>query len=121
MVQITKTALALATLLQTTNAIKRIDDAACFADSELTFGQNQYFIFYTRDPGAIRPIPWCYAESGTKEYDVGDFINIVSYRAGNNAGRFEYEPGDGSMYKHEFSKQDDNTQDYYQLVYLTID
>jgi hypothetical protein len=60
---------------------------------------GDYFAIYDDRPG---PKIWrCFANAG--ELDVNS-TNVGGFHSGNNAGWFEYEPGDGSRYRHTFGK-----------------
>nr|WHI95072.1 hypothetical protein [Calcarisporium cordycipiticola] len=45
----------------------------------------------------------CYANSGDLDVELYD---VSYFSSGNNAGFFEYAPGDGYWYQHSFGKQD---------------
>ena len=96
--------LALAASIHSAAAIREIDFGACFGDAELTFGNNQYFIFWEKGGNDHTARPRCFAEAGKRDFAVGEIDEIVEYWSGNNEGTLTYEPGDGSMYEHHFPK-----------------
>jgi len=51
----------------------------------------------------------CFANAG--DLTIGQ-DGVTSINTGNNAGYFEYEPGDGSRYRHDFGKGEEITKNY---------
>lgn len=51
----------------------------------------------------------CFANAG--DLTIGQ-DGVTSFNSGNNAGFFEYEPGDGSRYRHTFNKGETITKNY---------
>jgi hypothetical protein len=102
MVRITAASLlaVAATYLQSVSAIREIDFASCFGDTQIPFG-NQYFAIGSKKSTDTAVYFRCWAEAGETDIDIS---NIVTYNSGNNAGFFEYEPGDGWKYRHSFGK-----------------
>ncbi|OAQ69846.1 hypothetical protein VFPPC_13265 [Pochonia chlamydosporia 170] len=76
------------------NAVKEINFLTCF------FAGKYFSLDYTNFFGG-RVWTRCWADRGDKDMRQ---TSVVSYSSGNNAGWFEYEPGDGSRYKHTFQK-----------------
>lgn len=113
--------LALGTLFQNAVAVKEIDDASCFGDTQLPFAEMKYLAFGDKPSGATRVTYWCYGEAG--DLDIPDNIlwSVTAFNSGNNAGSFEYEPGDGSRYLHSFGKGESNTFDYNRISKIHID
>lgn len=68
------------------------------ADCQLDLSENYFVVNYQQITGG-RVFARCFADAGDISI-IQDFT--VSYIAGNNAGYFEYEPGDGSRYRHDF-------------------
>lgn len=62
----------------------------------------------------------CYANAG--DIDIPSYSpgTTESFSSGNNAGYFDYEPGDGSRYRHTFGKGESKFQHYGQVVHLHI-
>lgn len=89
-----------ATCLQPVDAIKKIDFASCFRDTQIP-GGNQYFALGQKSSTDSRVAFYCWANAGDTDISVG---NVVTYNSGNNAGYFEYEPGDTWRYRHNFGK-----------------
>lgn len=121
MVRLSTSPLAFVISIQLAAAIKEIGFGSWFSDPELTFGNNKYFVFWSKQSSDSHAQPHCYADAGTLEFDVGDLTNIVSFWSGNNKGRFEDEPGDEYKYTHKFKKHVEGEKEWGQLVYLTID
>ncbi|MDT5042833.1 MAG: hypothetical protein QOE51_3818 [Actinoplanes sp.] len=59
----------------------------------------------------------CFANAGDLNVDFG---GIDNYTSGNNAGYFEYEPGDGWRYRHTFPKGENITQNFGEIVSIHI-
>ncbi|OAA36427.1 hypothetical protein NOR_07506 [Metarhizium rileyi] len=79
-----------------TTAIKEINVFTCmFSPGYLSFS----YTVGNRGNYVAR----CFAESG--ETDVNQ-EHVTSYCSGNNAGWFEYEPGDEYLYRHYFNKSE---------------
>ncbi|RJQ75486.1 hypothetical protein D5S17_20820 [Pseudonocardiaceae bacterium YIM PH 21723] len=83
---------------------------------ECNFEQSDYFVIYDNQGGP--KIHRCFAQAG--QLDVNS-THVGGFHAGNNAGWFEYEPGDGSRYRHTFGKGDKVDHNYSFLGTLHID
>ncbi|MFJ9948293.1 beta/gamma crystallin domain-containing protein [Kitasatospora sp. NPDC091207] len=59
----------------------------------------------------------CFANAGDLWIDQS---RVTSFSSGNNAGYFEYEPGDGSLYRHSFGKNESLTKNYGTVTTLHI-
>ncbi len=109
MVQISAASLLALTAmyLQSASAIKEIGFGPCFGDTQVP-GKGQYFTLGEKTSTDTAVYFKCWADAGETDIDFGP---IVTFSSGNNDGFFEYEPGDGSRYRHSFSrgvKNDDN-------------
>ncbi|QWF79749.1 beta/gamma crystallin domain-containing protein [Amycolatopsis sp. CA-230715] len=91
-------------------AINEINVAEC------NFEQGDYFTIYDNDAGP--KIHRCFANSGQMEVNAGHF---GGFHSGNNAGWFEYEPGDGYRYRHTFGKFESRDVNYKFIGPLHID
>lgn len=60
----------------------------------------------------------CYADAGDMSLGLD---RVTSFKSGNNAGYFEYEPGDGYRYRHYFPKGQGITKSYGHVYFLHID
>ena len=60
----------------------------------------------------------CYADAGSLSLGLD---RVTSFKSGNNAGYFEYEPGDGYRYRHSFPKGEQITKQYGWVAFLHID
>lgn len=102
MVQITGASLLAisAMFIQSASAIKEIDFGACFGDTEIP-GGGKYFALGEKSGSDTAVYFRCWGDAGETDIDFGP---IVTFSSGNNAGFFEYEPGDGSRYRHSFDK-----------------
>lgn len=99
-----------AMFLQSASAIKEIGWGACFGDTEIP-GGGKYFALGEKSGSDTTVYFRCWGDAGDTDIDFGP---IVTFYSGNNAGSFEYEPGDGSRYRHDFDKgveNDDNDGD----------
>ncbi|KAK7755640.1 hypothetical protein SLS62_002250 [Diatrype stigma] len=90
----------IASLLQTTSAIKEIGFGPCFGDTEIP-GGSKYLALGEKSGSDTAVYFRCWGDAGDTDIDFGP---IVTFYSGNNAGYFEYEPGDGSRYRHSFDK-----------------
>ncbi|MFE1317972.1 beta/gamma crystallin domain-containing protein [Kitasatospora phosalacinea] len=59
----------------------------------------------------------CFANAGDIWIDQS---SVTSFSSGNNAGYFEYEPGDGYLYRHYFGKNEALTRNYRTITTLHI-
>ncbi|PGH50671.1 hypothetical protein CRI70_10805 [Streptomyces sp. Ru87] len=59
----------------------------------------------------------CFADAGDLWIDQD---RVTSFSSGNNAGYFEYEPGDGWLYRHYFGKNESITKNYGTITTLHI-
>ncbi|MBB4678554.1 beta/gamma crystallin domain-containing protein [Crossiella cryophila] len=77
---------------------------------------DKYFIIGIRnnDGGFKR----CFANAGERSLDQP---GVTNFSSGNNKGWFEYEPGDGSRYRHSFGKNQSKYQRYGAVVKIHID
>lgn len=105
--------MALSILTPGTLAIKKLDWGACFGDTRVPFHTPEFLSFET--DADVQ----CYAEAGTLT-DIRGVTGITAFRSGNNAGYFDYEPGDGSMYRHNFNKWETKDQRYGTLANIVI-
>lgn len=103
---------AVVTLLGHSMAIKTIDGLSCFGDTNIPFVDAQYLAFGDKPNGATRPTYWCYGEAGQLDIPSDILWDVTTFNSGNNAGYFEYEPGDGSRYRHTFDKHQSQNYDF---------
>lgn len=59
----------------------------------------------------------CFANAGDLNIGQG---GVENFSSGNNAGYFDYEPGDGWIYRHTFGKHESKTQAYGLVTNLHI-
>ncbi|KAF5120347.1 hypothetical protein E5D57_013701 [Metarhizium anisopliae] len=85
---------ATAYILPGAGAIEEVDVASCM------FATDFFTLSYTIRSGATT-LSRCFADAGEMEMSQRD---VVSYSSGNNKGWFDYEPGDGYLYRHSFNK-----------------
>jgi hypothetical protein len=92
-------------------AIKEINPVSCELDVSA-----KYFhlgIHNSNGTGTTR----CWADAG--DTSIGQ-PGVVGFSSGNNAGYFEYEPGDGGIYRHTFGKNESITKNYGLVTVLHI-
>ncbi|TDD58803.1 hypothetical protein E1263_17610 [Kribbella antibiotica] len=83
--------------------------------AECQWNHGQYLAFHDVPAG---PQVWvCYANAGQMWIDQGP---VGGFNAGNNSGWFEYEPGDGWLYRHTFNKWDKIDKKYGQVTTIHI-
>jgi len=98
-----------------TAAITVAGATPAFATNEINFAECQfvrgqgYFSFHGQAVPPFPPVYRCWANAG----DVNvDSEYVWGFSSGDNAGWFEYEPGDGSRYRHYFGKWESNEYHY---------
>lgn len=89
--------IATAYILPGAGAIEEVGVISCM------FSTDFFTVSYTIRSGAMT-LARCFADAGEMDMSQSD---VVSYSSGNNKGWFEYEPGDGYLYKHSFNKSND--------------
>ncbi|MGW9435826.1 beta/gamma crystallin domain-containing protein [Streptomyces sp. NPDC055607] len=107
--------LAVAALLAGTvpaAATNEVDFFHCQADFN-----GEYLQFGIRNPNGTGTLR-CFANAGDLAVGQG---GVERFGSGNNAGWFEYEPGDGWRYRHTFGKWERITKDYGHVTHLHID
>lgn len=88
--------LALTASLPAAMAIHEVNAIDCIVDIP-----EDYFVVNYKQITGGQVYARCYADAG--EISIIQY-GTVSYISGNNAGWFEYEPGDGSRYRHTFDR-----------------
>ncbi|MET7638911.1 hypothetical protein [Streptomyces sp. NPDC005438] len=84
--------------------------------AECQLGFDNYFVIgMTADNGL--GTRRCFADAGDLWIDQD---RVTSFDSGNNEGYFEYEPGDGGLYRHTFGKNESITKDYGIITTLHI-
>lgn len=84
-------------------------------DCQADFG-SQYFHLGIRNPNGTGTTR-CFANAG--DLDIGQG-GVEQFSSGNNAGWFDYEPGDGYVYRHSFGKGESTYQAYGYVTHLHI-
>ncbi|WP_434445975.1 beta/gamma crystallin domain-containing protein [Lentzea sp. E54] len=84
--------------------------------AECNFESRQYFTIWDNQAGP--KIKRCFADAGTMEVRSS---HVGGFSSGNNAGWFEYEPGDGWRYRHYFKKWETINKNYSWMGTLHID
>lgn len=102
-------------------ALAVITVPAAYATNEVNFVEclfnGEYFtIGMTWDNGLGSRR--CFANRGDLWIDQG---RVTGFSSGNNAGWFDYEPGDGWLYRHYFKKWENWTANYITITTLHID
>ena len=72
-------------------------EVACGLDGTEYF----YVSYHSNEFTGGGVIDRCFADAGNYDIDQND---VASFSSGNNAGHFDYDPGDGYRYRHTFSK-----------------
>jgi hypothetical protein len=84
---------------------------------DCTFGTAD-FLVSARHPANGLGTRRRYADAGDLSLDLN---RVTSFDSGDNAGHFDYEPGDGRRYRHYFPKWERITKPYGFVVHLHID
>ena len=117
-----KRARSIAVVILATLGITLATTAPSWATFEVNFfdctlGTADFLVFgqsFDNGLGSRR----CYADAGELSLDLD---HVASFKSGNNAGYFDYEPGDGYRYRHSFPKGEQITKWYGLVVNLHID
>ncbi|GAB2781412.1 hypothetical protein JOM49_005075 [Amycolatopsis magusensis] len=83
---------------------------------DCTFGTADFLVFGQTAANGLGTRR-CYADAGDLSLGLD---RVTSFKSGNNAGYFEYEPGDGYRYRHHFPKGEHLTKWYGYVAHLHI-
>lgn len=110
----------LAAIFQGAFAINQVEAFTCFGDT--FFAKFQYFSIAQETAKSPQPAFFCWANAGDTKIN---YEGITAFHSGNNNGWFDYEPGDGYIYRHSFSKNQEGygpqDQGYGTVVEIHID
>lgn len=90
---VTTAIIAILLSAQAVESIKEINPITC------AFSTKYFKVFYQFERG--KTLASCFADSGDIDIAQGA---VTAFSSGNNAGYFDYEPGDGGVYRHSFEK-----------------
>lgn len=99
MVKVASLVALTASFVPTILAIKEIPFAACFSDTEVS--KDKYFSIGEKSSADSTLYFRCWADADETNIN---FSPILTFNSGKNAGFFDYEPGDGGVYRHSFGK-----------------
>lgn len=101
-------------------AVVAIGAAPAHAINEVNFVEclfnGEYFTLGVQNPNGTG-LRRCFANAGDLNVDIS---GVGSFSSGNNAGYFEYEPGDGWLYRHTFPKWESITRNYGTVTHIHI-